>query len=195
MSNAKVLSLEALQEFHSRLQAFRLGLLKEIENLELELRRLTQWVDVDANHYWSSEHQNIRRRLSEYMLQLSRCMSYVRSDERKPCTEEKKQVAKAKERAILCENKLQTQKAAATHWESRRNKVRTKIQRARDLAESEMIVALGRLQRYIDQLEAYRRVSSVGGFAASNAENSPNSVNEPATPSEQIQPAADDKPN
>ena len=160
MSSAKVLSVEALQQFHIDMAQFRVGLLRELESLDLELRRLTQWIEVDAARYWDQENQLIRRKLSEYLSQLSRCMSYVREDERKPCTEEKKQVAKAKERANLCEQKLQVLKAASTHWEARRSRVRPKMQRARDMAESDLVVALNQLLSLIERLEAYRQVAS-----------------------------------
>ncbi len=167
MSSAKVLSVEALQQFHIEMAQFRVGLLKELESLDLELRRLTQWIEVDAARYWDHENQLIRRKLSEYLSQLSRCMSYVREDERKPCTEEKKQVAKAKERANVCEQKLQVLKAASTHWEARRSRVRPKMQRARDMAESDLVVALNQLLRLTERLEAYRQVAS-GAFRTEN---------------------------
>ena len=167
MSSAKVLSVEALQQFHIDLAQFRVGLLKELESLDLELRRLTQWIEVDAARYWDQENQLIRRKLSEYLSQLSRCMSYVREDERKPCTEEKKQVAKAKERANVCEQKLLVLKAASTHWEARRSRVRPKMQRARDMAESDLVVALNQLLSLIERLEAYRQVAS-GAFRTEN---------------------------
>lgn len=158
MSSAKVLSLESLQQFYLDLQKFRTNLLREVENLELELRRLTNWVDVEASSYWQSENQLVRRRMSEFLQQLSRCMSYVREEERKPCTEEKKRVARAKERAELCDNKLRITKAASTQWEARANKVKTKLQRCRDMAESELLVALTRLQTHIERLESYSQL-------------------------------------
>lgn len=164
MSNAKVLSVEALEQFFVQLKAFRTSLMKELEALDLELRRLTNWIEADASGYWDQEHQQVRRKLSEYLQQLSRCMSYVREDERKPCTEEKKQVAKAKERTQLCENKQQVARAARQHWESRKAKVRTKLQRGRDLTESELQVAINKLQKILEQLEDYRRVAS-GAFS------------------------------
>ena len=167
MSSAKVLSVEALQQFHIDMAQFRVGLLKALESLDLELRRLTQWIEVDAARYWDQENQLIRRKLSEYLSQLSRCMSYVREDERKPCTEEKKQVAKAKERANVCEQKLLVLKAASTHWEARRSRVRPKMQRARDMAESDLVVALNQLLSLIERLEAYRQVAS-GAFRTEN---------------------------
>lgn len=160
MSSANVLSLEALQQFYVELQQFRTALLKELESLDLELRRLSQWIQVDSAQYWNNEHQLIRRRLSECLQQLSRCMSYVREDERRPCTEEKKRVAKAKERATMCETKIKIVQAASTHWETRTAKTRTKLQRCRDMAESELLAALNRLQSHIERLEAYRQLPS-----------------------------------
>ncbi|MFO0941672.1 MAG: hypothetical protein U0930_13020 [Pirellulales bacterium] len=175
MSNAKVLSVEALEQFFVQLKAFRTSLMKELEALELELRRLTNFIEVDATRYWEHEYQQVRRKLSEYSQQLSRCMSYVREDERKPCTEEKKMVAKAKERTQLCENKMQIAQAARQHWESRKAKVRTKLQRGRDLAESELQVAINKLQRILENLEDYRRVAS-GAFSQEPAADTTNAV-------------------
>jgi hypothetical protein len=160
MNTAKVLSLEALQQFYLDLQTFRTAMLREVENLELELRRLTHWIESDATNYWQSENQIIRRRLEEYLQQLSRCMSYVREDERRPCTEEKKRVAKAKDRAALCESKLRIAEAATTQWQAKQAKVRTKLQRCRDMAESDMLVALNRLQTHISRLENYSQLRS-----------------------------------
>ena len=163
MSSAKVLSLEALDLFHVDLQQFRTNLLKELEGLDLELRRLTRWLNTDAAQYWNAEHQQIRRRLSEHLQQLSRCMSYVREDERRPCTEEKKRVAVSKERVALCETKLAILKSAQSQWETRTTKCRTKLQRCRDMAESDLMVALGRLLTHIQTLEAYRQLVSDPG--------------------------------
>jgi transcriptional regulator of heat shock response len=169
MSSANVLSLEALKEFFIELQHFRTGLLKELESLDLELRRLSQWIQVDSAKYWNDEHQQIKRRLSECLQQLSRCMSYVREDERRPCTEEKKRVAKAKERAALCESKIRIVQAASTHWESRTAKTRTKLQRCRDMAESELLSALNKLQTHIERLEAYNQLRSPISFSPTDS--------------------------
>lgn len=160
MSSANVLSIEALEQFHVELQQYRAGLLKEFESLDLELRRLSQWIQVESVQYWDHENQQIRRRLSEYLQQLSRCMSYVREDEKRPCTEEKKRVAKAKERATVCETKIKIVKQAGIRWQARTAKVNTKLQRCRDMAESELLVALNKLRTNIERLEAYSELVS-----------------------------------
>jgi hypothetical protein len=166
MSNAKVQSIEALQVFCEYLHTFRHSLIKELEALDLELRKLSQWINDEAPHYWQTQQQSNARKLEEYLQQLSRCMSHVRSDEQRPCTEEKKRVAKAKDRAQLCESKIRLSKAASLHWESRVGKISTKLQRSRDVAEAELQVAIDHLRRHLELLESYTRLRSDGLRAA-----------------------------
>jgi|694.fasta_scaffold00028_7 hypothetical protein len=158
MSSARVYSIELLDQFSRDLQKFRLELLKELESLDLELRRLTAWVTQDCRHYWQAEQQLASRRLSEYQQQLSRCMSYVRESERRPCTEEKKRVAWAKQRLQLCEQKLQAVQAASNHWQAVVSKTVTKLQRCRDMAESDLLVARNQLEKLLDQLRSYAQL-------------------------------------
>jgi hypothetical protein len=138
-------------------------MLKELESLDLELRRLLNWIQGDALHYWSDQQQTVRRRLAESLDQLSRCMSYVRPDERRPCTEEKKRVAHQKERALLCEEKLRIVDAANKHWQTRCTKVKTRLRRCNDMAESDVMVALNKLQLILDKLAEYQRLQSDHG--------------------------------
>lgn len=160
MSSARVYSIELLDQFSRDLQKFRLELLKELESLDLELRRLTAWVTQDCRHYWQAEQQLASRRLSEYQQQLSRCMSYVRESERRPCTEEKKRVAWAKQRLQLCEQKLQAVQAASNHWQAVVAKTVTKLQRCRDMAESDLLVARNQLEKLLDQLRSYAQLAT-----------------------------------
>lgn len=162
MSNARVQSIDAIQRFAEQLQAFRLAMAKEIEALDLELRRVSSWVHEDAQDYWHREHQNNARKLAEHLQQLSRCMSYVRADEQRPCTEEKKRVARAKERAQLCETKIRLGKAASLHWESRSAKVTSKIQRCQDLVEADLLIAVNHLRKHLELLDSYTRLRSDG---------------------------------
>lgn len=160
MSGAKVYSIELLEQFSSDLQKFRLDLLTELESLDLELRRLTVWVTHECRQYWQTEQQLASRRLSEFQQQLSRCMSYVRESERRPCTEEKKRVAWAKQRLQLCEQKLQAVQAAGNHWQAVVAKTVSKLQRCRDMAESDLLVARNQLEIIISQLQTYAQLTT-----------------------------------
>ena len=175
--SAKVFSVEALDAFAEKIRTFRSGLLKEIENLEVELRRVSNWLEKDAQEYWHSESVQIKRQLSEYLQALSRCMSYVREDERRPCTEEKKRVAKAKQRDELCQIKLRATHAAQGVWERESHKNRAKLQRCRDMAESDLVVAVNTLQAQLERLEHYANLRSPASRTGTPPPSAPERTN------------------
>ncbi|MFN3188911.1 MAG: hypothetical protein ACE361_00175 [Aureliella sp.] len=157
---ADMRSLERLEEFLQEAKHFRGSSLKCIEDLNLELRRLTTWIEKEATEYWQQELVKSRRVFVEAQDALSRCMSYVREDERRPCTEEKKRVKVAKDRRALCEEKLQTARGAAKAWDRDRRKNQAKIQRCRDFAESEVTVAIHQLEAQVGTLQEYAGLRS-----------------------------------
>ncbi len=156
MSNhANVTSLEQLADFLERSQSFRAQLAKELENLQLELNRISQWIDREARDYWTAELRVAHRQFVECQQALVRCTSYVRENERRPCTEEKKRLHRAQARRSLCEQKLKVVQAAASAWEREQHKNSTKIERCRDLADSQMAVAIHQLSLQLERLESY----------------------------------------
>lgn len=159
MSHARVQSIQAVADFQEYLQHFRRCLLKELEALESELGKVSGWMLEDAYDYWVRERQLIQRNLTEYQQQLSRCLSSVRADEQRPCTEEKKRVYRAQQRLQLCEDKIRKARAAVTQWETRKQKLRTRIEHCRDLADADLSVAGTRLGRHLGALESYANLS------------------------------------
>ena len=157
---ADVRSLDRLEEFHQQAEAFRTGLLKEIECLLLELRRLTQWLEQDVLGYWNDELVKAERRWAECRDNLSRCQSYVRADEKRPCTEEKKRLRLAQQRLELCQQKLRLSQAALTFWQTERSKLQAHIARCQDLADSHMRVACEHLRGQIERLSLYTQLRS-----------------------------------
>ncbi|MEM8734564.1 MAG: hypothetical protein AAGG44_10105 [Planctomycetota bacterium] len=178
---ADMRSLERLEEFLQEAKHFRGSSLKCIEDLNLELRRLTTWIEKEAVEYWQHELVKSRRVFVEAQDALSRCMSYVREDERRPCTEEKKRVKVAKDRRALCEERLQTARGAAKAWDRDRRKNQAKIQRCRDFAESEVTVAIHQLEAQVGTLQEYAGLRSA--------------ANKPRTESTNTSPAAETPPN
>lgn len=152
---AEVLSLAQVETFQHHLTSFRTQLSHEIDTLLLELRRLTAWLTEDVLAYWSDERVKAERRWSECRDNLSRCMSYVREDERRPCTDEKKRLQLAERRLELCQQKLKLTQAAILFWETERSKQQAKISRCRDLAEAEMQVACHLLSDQVERLKTY----------------------------------------
>lgn len=175
-NNADVRSLEQLSHFLGHTKTFRTQLLKELEELQLELRRMTNWIDVEAAQYWQHELQKAQRVFVEAQDALSRCMSYVRESERRPCTEQKAHLKKAKDRRALCEEKLRLARGASQAWERNNRKHQGKWQRCQDMGESDLLVAIQKLQQQVTTLEEYANVRSAASRtkpSRSASENDP----------------------
>lgn len=177
---AHVLSVEQLEQFQADLLRFRTKLLSELENLQVEIRRISNWLQNDVQSYWSDEAIKAGRKLVECRDALTRCMSYVRESERRPCTEEKKRLRNAELRKELCENKLRITAAAITFWEAELVKLHTRVQRCQDLAESNMLVAGQHLASQIENLRTYAGLRSNAFTSSSPGE--PSAKSSPATP-------------
>ncbi len=167
---AEVRSLEQLENYSGQLEHARARLMAEIEYLSLELRRLTNWLENDVLGYWTDECVKADRAWMECRDALSRCMSYVREDEKRPCTEEKKRLHKAELRRELCQQKLKVTKSAISFWEAERSKQHTKVQRCRDMAEADMLVARKHLQDQLQTLASYTSLRSTAFSLASASE-------------------------
>ncbi|MCA9133518.1 MAG: hypothetical protein KDA45_10205 [Planctomycetales bacterium] len=157
---ADVRSLQQLEHFAEQIQHFRGQLLHELEYLQLELRRLSQWLDSEVRGYWAAESTIAERRMGECRAALSRCLSSVRPDEQRPCTEEKKRFAQARDRRELCQQKMRITLSAMALWEAELNKQHSKVQRCRDLADSQLLVAYHQLQEQIERLRTYAGLRS-----------------------------------
>lgn len=176
---ADVRSLQQLETFLIQTEAFRTKLLKEVDSLHVELRRLTQWVEQDAVDYWSGELIRAQHVLVECQSTLTRCMSYVREDERRPCTEEKKRLRKAEQRRALCEQKLKLTRAAAAAWERNRTKGRAQVQRCQDLADADIATAIQRLRSQLETLHQYTALRSGANQSSTTAAQ----ISQPSGPS------------
>jgi hypothetical protein len=160
MSSANIRSLERLEGFLDHCQLTRAKLLKELENLQLELQRLTSWLENDAARYWAGELQQAQRNWVECEQALLRCRSAVRASEQRPCTEQRKRLEQATERRTLCEQQVRFIREATLMWQREKTKIDAKIFRCRDLADSDLTVAINKLKEQLGRLEEYSALRS-----------------------------------
>jgi hypothetical protein len=160
MSSADVRSFERLEAFLQQSQSTRSSLLKEIESLQVEIRRLTVWIENDADKYWADELQKSQRHWVECEQALLRCRSAVRAAEQRPCTEQRKRLEKATDRRALCERQVRMVRELQMVWNRELTKANSKIQRCRDMAESEMLVAIHHLREQLERLDMYAKLRS-----------------------------------
>ena len=171
-SSANVRSLERLEGFLDHCQTTRAKLLKELENLQIEMQRLTSWLENDASRYWTGELQLAQRNWVECEQALLRCRSAVRASEQRPCTEQRKRLEQATERRTLCEHQVRFLREASLMWQREKTKTEAKIYRCRDLADSDLAVAINKLKEQLGRLEEYStmRSGAVAHIATAAAE-------------------------
>ncbi len=186
MSSADVRSLERLEGFLQQSQMTRSNLLKEIDNLQTEIRRLTLWIENDAEKYWREELQKSQRHWVECEQALLRCRSAVRANEQRPCTEQRKRLENATERRGLCERQVRLTSELQMVWNRELTKANAKMQRCRDMAEAEMLVAIHHLREQLGRLDEYTRMRSgaVASFDANSRTTPAHSIDQSTAPSQ-----------
>lgn len=161
-AHADVRSLEQIDALLQHMIHFRQELVHELENLELEMRKLTQWIAQGAHGYWRDQLVRAQRHTKECQSALTRCVSAVRQSERRPCTEERKRLSRAEQRQRLCEQKLQLAKVAIREWETTLRKLQAKAAKCRDLSEAELPTGIAHLRGQLEQLQRYAQLRSQG---------------------------------
>ncbi len=197
-SSANVRSLERLESFLEHCQRTRAQLLKELDDLQTEVQRLTAWLENDAERYWAGELKQAQRDWVDAEQALLRCRSVVRESDRRPCTEQRKRLEIATERRALCERQVRFVREACQMWEREVTKLDSKIFRARDLAQAELTVAVSKLKDQLGRLDEYSRIRSgaVSHLGSTSNEAPPanessevdphlNNISQGAEPSEQ----------
>lgn len=173
-SSANVKSLERLEGFLEQCQRTRAHLLKELEALQFEIQRLTRWLENEALQYWMGALQQAQREWVEAEQSLLRCRSVVRESDRRPCTEQIKRLQVASERKALCERQVRFVRDATQMWQQEVSKLESKVFRCRDLAESELALAIHQLTEQLGRLHEYSslRTGSVSDLKTDENESS-----------------------
>lgn len=103
--SARVTSIEALEKFRTSLGEVELALRNILVELNLEYRRVAEWIEQTMPAYWPAQARKASDRLTEALHELERCQTRIGSDEAPSCYEQKKAVERARRRLRLCEEK------------------------------------------------------------------------------------------
>jgi hypothetical protein len=157
-AGAEVRSLAQLQNLRERCALTRAQTLREAEVLLAELHKLTRWLDDEAARYWEEQRAAAERWMRECQEALMRCQATVRADEKRPCTDERKRLDRATQRRALCEAKMRAVREARLVWQRQVVKLRGRLQATADMAESQLLVTIHKLNDIIATLEAYAQI-------------------------------------
>jgi uncharacterized phage infection (PIP) family protein YhgE len=107
MAHAKVTSIDALPLLAAAMQKFRGQAAAALDDLEIELRRVVDWIHTERKQYWAKELSRAYERLTQARLQLQQARVARRVADHDPsCIDEKRAVDKAKRRVELAQQKV-----------------------------------------------------------------------------------------
>jgi hypothetical protein len=109
---ANVTSIDAVAALRAALVEFEARIRDAIVQLTLEARRPIDWIEHDRTQYWPRQVRKASDALSEARLALQRCELTIDADHRRSCYDERKALAKSKQRLELAEAKV----AAVRRW-------------------------------------------------------------------------------
>ncbi|HEY5311701.1 MAG TPA: hypothetical protein VIK18_04255 [Pirellulales bacterium] len=191
MSSANVRSIHMLHEFRAAMVSFREDSAQALGAVEVEIRRMVDWLTHDQLKYWQVE---IRRRedvVGECRADLNRCLMSTASEGVPSCSDQKKALEKAKRRLTEAQEKLEKVKQWSRVVEQEVSEYRGPAQSLSNLLDAGVPQALAMLDRKIAILEAYADMLPGGAGPASASSTVTSS---PAANSQAAKSAADDTP-
>jgi hypothetical protein len=110
---ARVTSIDMLPLLAAALQKFRGQASGVLDDLEIEIRRILEWIHHDRKDYWERELHRAYEKLNQAQLRLQQARLSRRVGDQTPdCAEEKRAVAQARRRVDVAHEKIN----AVRHW-------------------------------------------------------------------------------
>ncbi|GBD36944.1 hypothetical protein HRbin36_02073 [bacterium HR36] len=151
---ARVLSVEVLEELRAALVLFKQEAAAALSSVALIIERVHVWLD-QQERYWKQEIRKREQAVSEARLELQRRKLMQVLDRPPDTTEQEKALRRAQARLEEAERKLRAVKAWIVQWPRAVNEYRPSGQRLADFLEIEMPKLLAWMQGRIEALEAY----------------------------------------
>lgn len=159
-SQARVASLDRVQEFRTAYAKFGDAARQTLLGVELEIRRMLEWLEKDQVSYWKAEIRRREEKVNEAKAALHRkritaTFGHVVSD-----TDEIVALRKAKVRLEEAEEKLKLVKQWYLLIEQEVNEYRGPSQTLGNLLDADVPRALSSLDRTMDTLESYLQIAA-----------------------------------
>lgn len=170
---ANVRSLEAIEAVRAALVSFRDELDQAASTIDLEMRRVLDWLEHDRPRFWRTQLRKANDGVTEARAALHCCLMYPIADERPSCYEERAALKQAEARLAYCTEKSER----LQHWirEIRHEmfEYEGRIRQLKDVAEIDAPQAMAILDRLVARLQEYQALrTNSDGPAAQEADES-----------------------
>ena len=171
--SANVHSLESIEAVRAALAAFRDEVEQALAMIDVEMRRVLDWLEHDRPPFWRKQLRNAHDGVTQARAALHCCLMYPINDERPSCYEERAELKKAEARLAYCDEKSERLR----HWirEIRHEsfEYEGRISQLKDIAEIDVPQATAILARLLARLQEYQSIHTRSdGLAASAASES-----------------------
>jgi hypothetical protein len=166
MSSANVRSIQMLHEFRASLVTFREESGQALGAVEVEIRRMIDWLTHDQLKYWQVEMRRREDVVGEARADLNRCLMATASEGVPSCSDQKKALEKAKRRLTEAQEKLEKVKQWSRVVEQEVSEYRGPAQSLGNLLDGALPTGLALLDRKVAMLEAYAEMLPGGGGPA-----------------------------
>jgi hypothetical protein len=154
--SAQVRSISAIERFRVSLVEFEKRASGALEVLQIELRRVTDWLEHDCPRYWQQQEKLAADAVHQAKLDLERCLIFPVAGERPTCREEKAVLKAAKDRLEFCHS----QRQKARQWRSTLQhevfEYQGRIVHLKRLLETELPAGRAKLELIIRRVEGYQ---------------------------------------
>lgn len=152
--SAHVTSIDAVGQFKAALQNFESDVRDGLTTLQLESRRGMEWV-TGRTVYWTRQVRIAGERLNEARNALERAQLSLRPEDQASCYQEKKDVAKAKQRLRFAEEKVLHARQWCQQLHHEIDKFQGKIGRLSQITDVDLARGVAALERVIRALDRY----------------------------------------
>jgi hypothetical protein len=153
---AQVRSTPAIERFRVSLVEFEKRASSALEVLQIELRRVTDWLEHDCPRYWQQQEKLAADSVHQAKLDLERCLIFPVAGERPTCREEKAVLKAVKDRLEFCHN----QRIKARQWRNTLQhevfEYQGRIGHLKRMLETELPTARAKLELIIRRVEGYQ---------------------------------------
>ena len=156
---AYVRSVASLERLRHGLCEFQREVLDALAVLELELRRAEEWIGERQPRYWAEAARVADQRLAEARIELERCETTTRPDDRPSCHVQRKAYERARRRLAYCEEQRRVVRRWKTLLDREIRKVRGHLGKLTDVAETQVPRAIASLDRMLEALHNYLAVA------------------------------------
>jgi hypothetical protein len=165
---ANVQSLAAIETVRTGLAKFRDELDQALSVVDIEKRRVLDWLEHDRPMYWRKAVRDAQDHVTEARAALHRCLMYPVGDERPSCREERAALKKAEVQLAYCLEKSERLRTWIREVRHEMFEYDGRISQLRDVVEIDVPAAMAMLSRLLARLQEYQSIrTSSGGLVTS----------------------------